>query len=78
MPRLIHYFIKPTHINFIGARKIAFVFSLLMMIVSIVSICTQGMNLGIDFKGGVLMICARNWTISASICSLSANRERKL
>lgn len=55
MPRLIHYFIKPTHINFIGARKIAFVFSLLMMIVSIASICTKGMNLGIDFKGGVLM-----------------------
>lgn len=55
MPRLIHYFIKPTHINFIGARKIAFVFSLLMIAVSIVSICTKGMNLGIDFKGGVLM-----------------------
>ena len=27
MPRLIHYFIKPTHINFIGARKAAFFFS---------------------------------------------------
>lgn len=55
MPRLIHYFIKPTHINFIGARKVAFVVSLLLCIVSIVSIAVKGMNFGIDFKGGVLM-----------------------
>ncbi len=55
MPRLIHYFIKPTHINFIGARKIAFVVSLLLCVVSIVSIAVKGMNFGIDFKGGVLM-----------------------
>ena len=55
MPRLIHYFIKPTHINFIGARKIAFCFSMLLCLISIVSIAYRGMNFGIDFKGGVLM-----------------------
>ncbi len=55
MPRLIHYFIKPTHINFIGARKIAFCFSMLLCLISIVSIAYKGMNFGIDFKGGVLM-----------------------
>ncbi|MBO4643039.1 MAG: protein translocase subunit SecF [Alphaproteobacteria bacterium] len=55
MPRLIHYFIKPTHVNFIGARKPAFFLSLLLCIVSIVSVATKGMNFGIDFKGGVLM-----------------------
>lgn len=55
MPRLIHFFIKPTHINFIGARKIAFVISLLMCITSIISISIKGLNLGIDFRGGVLM-----------------------
>lgn len=55
MPRLIHFFIKPTHVNFIAARKPAFFLSLLLCFVSIVSIATKGMNFGIDFKGGVLM-----------------------
>lgn len=55
MPRLIHYFIKPTHINFIGARKAAFFFSVFLCLVSIYSIAVKGMNFGIDFKGGVLM-----------------------
>jgi len=55
MPRLIHFFIKPTHVNFIGARKPAFFLSLLLCLVSIFSVATKGMNFGIDFKGGVLM-----------------------
>lgn len=55
MPRLIHYFIKPTHINFIGARKAALFFSVFLCLVSIYSIAVKGMNFGIDFKGGVLM-----------------------
>jgi len=55
MPRLIHYFIKPTHVNFIGARKPAFFLSLFLCLVSIFSVATKGMNFGIDFKGGVLM-----------------------
>jgi len=55
MPRLIHYFIKPTHVNFIGARKPAFFLSLLLCLISIFSVATKGMNFGIDFKGGVLM-----------------------
>ena len=55
MPRLIHYFIKPTHIDFIGARKYAFFVSVFLCVLSIYSIFTQGMNFGIDFKGGVLM-----------------------
>ncbi|MCQ2965307.1 MAG: protein translocase subunit SecF [Alphaproteobacteria bacterium] len=63
MPRLIHFFIKPTHINFIGVRRIAFVISLLMCIVSIVSISTKGLNLGIDFRGGVLMEVQADKTI---------------
>ncbi len=55
MPRLIKYFIKPTKIDFIAGRKCAFIFSLILCLLSVVSICTKGMNFGIDFKGGVLM-----------------------
>ncbi len=44
-----------TKIDFIGARKIAFVFSGLLVLASIVLFVVQGLNYGIDFKGGILM-----------------------
>lgn len=55
MPKLIHFFTKPTHIDFVAGRKFAFVLSLFLCIGSIVSMSVKGMNFGIDFKGGVLM-----------------------
>lgn len=55
MKRLIYLFIKPTHLNFIGARKFAFALSAVLFFGSIASLCVQGLNFGIDFKGGVLM-----------------------
>ncbi|NOQ68895.1 MAG: protein translocase subunit SecF [Gammaproteobacteria bacterium] len=42
-------------INFMNKRKLAMVFSLLLMIVSIGSIAIKGLNLGIDFTGGYLI-----------------------
>ena len=42
-------------INFMSKRKLAMVFSLLVMAVSIGSIATKGLNLGIDFTGGYLI-----------------------
>ena len=44
-----------TMINFMNKRKLAMVFSLLLMIVSIGSLATKGLNLGIDFTGGYLI-----------------------
>lgn len=44
-----------TMINFMGKRKMAMVFSLLLIIVSIGSLATKGLNLGIDFTGGYLI-----------------------
>lgn len=55
MPKLIYFFTRPTHINFVAGRKFAFVLSLMLCIGSIVSVSVKGMNFGIDFKGGVLM-----------------------
>ncbi|MFH1687813.1 MAG: protein translocase subunit SecF [bacterium] len=51
--------IGETNINFIGARKIAFVISLGLMALGIfafVMIATGNANLGIDFAGGAMMI----------------------
>ena len=42
-------------INFMSKRKLAMVFSLLLMIVSLGAIVVNGLNLGIDFTGGYLI-----------------------
>lgn len=46
---------KPTDINFLGVRKITGAFSLLLVIVSLVSLSVNGLNFGIDFTGGVIV-----------------------
>jgi len=40
------------HINFIGIRKILYVVSGILIVLSIISFATKGLNLGIDFTGG--------------------------
>jgi len=42
-----------TTINFYGRRNIGFIASALLLVVTVGSLFTQGLNLGIDFKGGV-------------------------
>ena len=44
-----------TKIDFIGRRKAAFVFSALLVALSLVFFAVKGLNYGIDFKGGILM-----------------------
>jgi preprotein translocase subunit SecF len=49
--------IKPdSNINFIGNRNIAFIISGILILVSLISILAhRGLNLGVDFKGGLLL-----------------------
>ncbi len=42
-------------INFMNKRKVAMAFSLILIIISIGSLVTRGLNLGIDFTGGYLI-----------------------
>ncbi len=42
-----------TSFNFFGRRRIAFGFSLLLVVATVMSLAFQGLNLGLDFKGGV-------------------------
>ncbi len=44
-----------SNIDFMGKRKLAFVFSTTLILISIFSFVTRGMNLGIDFTGGTLV-----------------------
>jgi preprotein translocase subunit SecF len=48
-------FAKTTNIDFLGKRRITAILSIVLLIVSIVSLATRGLNLGIDFTGGVLI-----------------------
>ena len=43
------------NINFLGKRKIAWVISAVLIVISIASLTTRGLNLGIDFTGGTLV-----------------------
>ena len=47
--------IKNPNIDFIGKRKFGFVFSTILMIISLLLIIIIGPNLGIDFTGGALL-----------------------
>ncbi len=42
-----------TTYDFVGKRKIGFIISGILILLSIVSLSTRGLNLGIDFEGGV-------------------------
>ena len=43
------------HINFLGKRKLAMTFSLVLIIISLASLATRGLSFGIDFTGGTLV-----------------------
>lgn len=53
--RPLHLIPHGTKFNFMRPRLFALVFSTLMNIASVVLVFTVGFNLGIDFKGGVLL-----------------------
>ncbi|MEX2498369.1 MAG: protein translocase subunit SecF [Wenzhouxiangellaceae bacterium] len=44
-----------THIDFMGRRKIALIFSAILILASIGSLATRGLNFGLDFTGGTLI-----------------------
>jgi preprotein translocase subunit SecF len=52
---LLRFIPETTNVDFVKYRYVAFAIDGLLLLVSIVSILLYGFNLGIDFKGGVLM-----------------------
>jgi preprotein translocase SecF subunit len=52
---ILRFIPDTTNINFIGARFIAFAIDGLLLAVAIAAIWINGFNMGIDFKGGVLL-----------------------
>lgn len=46
---------RELNFNFIRQRVAGYIFSAILLIVSVVSLWTQGLNYGIDFEGGILV-----------------------
>jgi preprotein translocase subunit SecF len=46
---------RSTHIDFMSRRKLAFVLSAALMVLSVVILATRGLNFGLDFTGGMLI-----------------------
>ncbi len=45
-------FLAHTKVNFIGIRKYSYVISAVLILASVVSLSTRGLNFGVDFSGG--------------------------
>ena len=54
-----------TTINFYGRRKYGFIVSGVLIVITVISLFAQGLNLGIDFKGGVAFEMSVNGKITA-------------
>ena len=46
---------KQTNIDFMGQRKLAMIFSGILLLVSVISFGVRGLNFGIDFTGGTII-----------------------
>ena len=63
-----------TAIDFYGRRWWGLAFSTLLLVITLVSLIAQGLNLGLDFKGGVAWeVSATNLTIDQARDVLEAN-----
>lgn len=55
---------KKFDINFLGKRKLAMMFSLVLIVISLGSLATRGLSFGIDFTGGTLVEVSYQDTIA--------------
>ena len=58
--------LKDTHVDFIGMRKIFYGISAVMILISIGSLVTRGLNQGIDFSGGRTYIIQFDQTVKTA------------
>jgi len=58
--------IKGTNIDFVSKRKYGFIFSAIMVLLSLILIFAKGPNFGIDFTGGALLQIRFSESISTS------------
>ncbi|KPV40209.1 preprotein translocase subunit SecF [Thiohalorhabdus denitrificans] len=62
----MHLVPQDTHFPFLGHRRKAFAFSILLLLVAMGSLLTKGLNFGIDFTGGTLVEVGYSQEISVA------------
>lgn len=53
--RPIHFIPADTKVDFVAKRWWAFSVSIILVVITVAALCIKGLNLGIDFKGGILI-----------------------
>ena len=69
---LTRNFLKNTHFDFIGKKKITYIFSGVLILISLVSIFTKGFTYGVDFTGGRTYVVRCDQPVSAGEVRASA------
>jgi SecD/SecF fusion protein len=63
------------HFNFIGNRKIAYIFSSAVIIIGLALIAVRGLNFGVDFKGGRSYIVSFNKPVVATDVKVALSKS---
>ena len=73
--KLTRNFLQNTHVDFIGKKKIAYIVSGALILISLVSIFTKGFTYGVDFTGGRTYIVRFDQPVTAEEVRAAAIAE---
>ena len=73
--KLTRNFLQNTKVDFIGKKKIAYIVSGALILISLVSIFTKGFTYGVDFTGGRTYVVRFDQTVSAEAVREAAIAE---
>ena len=73
--KLTRNFLQNTHLDFIGKKKIAYIVSGVVILISLVSIFTKGFTYGVDFTGGRTYVVRFDQPVTAEDVRAAALEE---
>ena len=73
--KLTRNFLQNTHVDFIGKKKIAYIVSGVVILISLVSIFTKGFTYGVDFTGGRTYVVRFDTPVTAEEVRAAALEE---
>ena len=73
--KLTRNFLQNTHVDFIGKKKIAYILSSALIVISLVSIFTKGFTYGVDFTGGRTYVVRFDTNVTAEEVRAAALEE---